>query len=234
MCTGHARMSTSLMGRPDRFTVAAHDCAITQTHRPRTYRTPSLTILGILRPAATCSFQRIHSHSRYFPRGGQAVEGRAAGWLDSAEQQCRKTKFLLGQAAAGIRSQMGTSMLLRSSLRSRPGGGIRYVPRGIACTCGMQLLQPQSASRRGTRRRPVRPCTWHEGGPSARMQQLFVATQGDMLDSPICVRCFHSWPTCWLVRRSLIHRRRVPGQGRDALGRRQGVGWGRVCRREHC
>ena len=75
------------------------------------------------------------------------MEGRAAGWLDSAEQQCRKTKFLLGQAAAGIRSQMGTSMLLRSSLRSRPGGGIRYVPRGIACTCGMQLLQPQSASR---------------------------------------------------------------------------------------
>ena len=86
----------------------------------------------------------------------------------------------------------------------------------------------------GTRRRPVRPCTWHEGGPSARMQRLFVATQGDMLDSPICVRCFHSRPTCWLVRRSLIHRRRVPGQGRDALGRRQGVGWGRVCRREHC
>ena len=86
----------------------------------------------------------------------------------------------------------------------------------------------------GTRRRPVRPCTWHEGGPSVRMQRLFLATQGGMLDSPICVRCFHSRPTCWLVRRSLIHRRRVPGQGRDALGRRQGVGWGRVCRREHC
>ena len=154
--------------------------------------------------------------------------------MDSAEQQCRKTKCLLGQEAAGIRWQMGTSMLLRS----RPGGGIRYVPprcmhmRDAATATAERIAL--GAHCMGTRRRPVRPCTWHEGGPSARMQRLFLATQGGMLDSPICVRCFHSWPTCWLVRRSLIHRRRVPGQGRDALGRRQGVGWGRVCRREHC
>ena len=32
---------------------------------------------------------------------------------------------------------------------------------------------------KGTRRRPVQPCTWHEGGPLARTQRLFVATQGD-------------------------------------------------------
>ena len=96
MCTGHARMSTSLMGQPDRFTKAAHDCAITQTHRPRTYRTPSLTILGILRPAATCSFQRIHSHNENLHvgisrEGRQWRAGRLVGWIQPSSNAGRRS-----------------------------------------------------------------------------------------------------------------------------------------------
>ena len=132
-------------------------------------------------------------------RKREAREGESGQVGDSATQQCRKTKFLLGQAAAGIRWQMGTSMLLRS----RPESGIRYVPRGMH----MRDAQPQSASRwvRIAKARAGDLYNHAPGMKAGRWQGRsgsslpLRATERRMLDSPIapiCVRCFHSWPTC--------------------------------------